>query len=81
MISIFDHDQDDVVDDHDDAGAVDDDAVDDHDDDDAVDDDAVMRQHGEVGSALMLSIKPLSSRQLNCKWKYTETEFINTLTL
>ena len=65
IISIFDHD--DVVDDYDDAGAV--------------DDDAVMRQHGEVGSALMLSIKPLSSRQLNCKWKYTETEFINTLTL
>ena len=76
MISIFDHDHDDVVENHDDAGA-----VDDHEDDDAVDDDAVMRQHGEVGSAVMLSIKPLSSRQLNCKWKYTETEFINTLTL
>ena len=53
------------------------------DDDDAIDaaaDNATIRQHGKVGSALMLSISHLSSRQLNCKWKYTEKEFTNTLT-
>ena len=43
--------------------------------DDVIDDvvdDAAIQQYGRVGSALMLSISHLSSRQLNCK--YTETE-------
>ena len=39
---------------------------------DDVVDDAAIQQYGRVGSALMLSISHLSSRQLNCK--YTETE-------